>query len=297
MKALLLASLTLLVALILGISGVSSADAAAQDDLPYTFFFTHYEMLGDPNDPDGVRYHSDGKPFAKAPDGSKLTLSGQGGWDPSSQTAQGGGQYTIEDDSGKVTARGSWQVTDFVSFEQLDGWWGMGPEFKEEGWQGPPGSPSFSGFLTLKVNLENQGEGTLVAWCLMPDVSKPDDHQGDGISLTGDNFKFTDFSESEMSYEGVMFYSTDPASDGYVLTSEGNTVRKTATVSSTASATASSTASSTASPTATSSATASASPLPTSGGTSLLWPLTLVAALVLVGSGVAALVLLRRGFS
>jgi hypothetical protein len=276
MKALLLASLTLLVALILRISSVSSAEAAAQDDLPYTFFFTHYEMLGDPNDPEGVRYHSDGQPFAKAPDGSKLTLSGQGGWDPSSQTAQGGGQYIIEDSSGKITAEGSWQVTDFVSFEQLDGWWGMGPEFEEEGWQGPPGSPSFSGFLKLNVHLENQG---------------------DGISLRGDNFKFTDFSESEMSYEGVMFYSTDPASDGYVLTSEGNTVRKTASTSSTASATSSATASSTATSSATSSAMASASPLPTSGGPSLLWPLTLMAAVVLVATGVAALVLLRRGFS
>lgn len=282
------ASLTLLVALTLSISPRSSK-AAAQEDPPYTFFFTHYEMLGDPNDPDGVRYHSDGKPFAKAPDGSKVALSGQGGWDPYSQTAQGGGQYTIEDASGEVTAEGSWQVTDFVSFEQLDGWWGMGPNFKEEGWQGPPGSASFSGFLTLKVSLENQGDGVLVAWCLMPDVSKPDDHQGDGISLTGDDFKFTDFSESEMSYEGVMFYSTDPASDGYVLTSEGNTVRKTASTSSTASATSS--------PTASPSATASASPLPTSGGPSLLWPLTLVAAVVLVTTGVAGLALLRRGFS
>ena len=280
------ASLTLLVALTLSISPRPS-NAAAQDDPPYTFFFTHYEMLGDPNDPDGVRYHFDGEPFAKAPDGSKVTLSGQGGWDPYSQTARGGGQYTIEDASGEVTADGSWRVTDFVSFEQLDGWWGMGPEFKEEGWQGPPGSPSFSGFLTLKVSLEGRGDGVLTAWCLMPDVPKPDDHQGDGISLTGDNFKFTDFSESEMSYEGVMLYAFDPASEGYVLTSEGHTVRKTATTSPTASATAS--------PTASSSASATASPLPTSGGPSLVWPLTLMAALVLVGSGVAALVLMRRG--
>jgi hypothetical protein len=29
-----------------------------------------------------------------------------------------------------------------------------------------------------------------------------------------------------MSLEGVMFYSSDPASDGYVLTPEGTTVRK-----------------------------------------------------------------------
>jgi hypothetical protein len=213
--------------------------AAVQKKLPYTFFFTHYELLGDPNNPTGVRYHNNGKPFAKAPDGSKVTLSGQGGWNPYSKTAEGGGQYTIEDANGEVTAQGSLQVTDFSSFEQLDGWWDMGPEFREEGWQGPPGSPSFSGFLTLKVSLENEGDGTLVAWCIMPGVSpKPGDHQGDGISLTGGDFNFTDFKESEMSLEGVMFYSTDPASSGYVLTSGGTTVRQTASVTPTASATA-----------------------------------------------------------
>jgi hypothetical protein len=278
------ASLTLLVALALSIS-LQPSKVAAQD-LPYTFFFTHYELLGDPNNPEGVRYHSNGKPFAKAPDGSTLTLSGEGGWNPYSQTAQGGGQYTIEDANGEVTTQGSWRVTDFTSFEQLDGWWAMGPEFIEEGWQGPPGSASFSGFLKLEVNLENQGDGVLTAWCIMPGVSpKPGDHQGDGISLTGGDFNFTDFKESEMSLEGVMFYSTDPASEGYVLTSEGTTVRKAATVSPTASATASA------------SATAAASPLPTSGGLSFVWPLTLVVALALVGSGVAALALLRRGNS
>jgi hypothetical protein len=280
----LIASLALLVALTLGDSGVQSK-AAAQADLPYTFYFTHYQLLGNPDNPDGVRYHSNGQPFAKARDGSKITLSGKGGWDPSSQTAQGGGQYTIEDASGELKSEGSWQVTDFVSFEQLDGWWGMGPEFKEEGWQGPPGSPSFSGFLKLNVHLENEGDGVLTAWCLMPDVPKPDDHKGDGISLTGDNFNFTDFSESEMSLEGVMFYSTDPASHGYVLTSDGHTVRKTASDSLRASTSTSS------------SATASASPLPSSGGTPLVWVLSLVATLALVGSSAAAMVLLRRGSS
>ncbi len=288
MKRFLIASLTLVVALTVSTS-IGQSKAAAME-LPYTFFFTHYELLGDPNNPEGVRYHSDGQPFAKAPDGSKIILSGKGGWDPDSQNAQGGGRYTIEDASGKVTAKGSWQVTDFSSFEQLDGWWGMGPEFKEKGWQGPKGSTSFSGFLRLKVHLENKGDGILTAWCLMPDVSKPDDHQGDGISLTGANFDYTDFSESEMSFEGVMFYSSDLASKGYVLTSDRHTVRKTATASSAASATASPTA-------ANPSATASASPLPPSGGPPLIWVLTLVAALVLVGSGGAALALLRRGIS
>jgi hypothetical protein len=235
MKRTLITSLMLLVTLSLGSGALRPSTAAAQGDLPYTFYFTHYELLGDPDNPEGVRYHSNGKPFAKAPDGSKVILSGKGAWNPNSKIAQGGGQYTIKDASGEVKSEGSWRVTDFSSFEQLDGWWGMGPEFREEGWQGPPGSPSFSGFLTLKVNLENQGDGTLVAWCLMPEVlerhphlATPDGHVGDGISLTGGDFKFTDFSENEMSLEGVMFYSTDPASPGYVLTSEGHTARKAA---------------------------------------------------------------------
>lgn len=227
MKTFRIASVTLLLALMLSISLRPSQTAA--EDLPYTFFFTHYELLGEPDNPTGVRYHSSGQPFAKAPDGSSITLSGQGGWDPISQTAQGGGQYTIKDAAGAVTAQGSWQVTDFVSFEQVDGWWGM-PGFKEEGWQGPPGSVSFSGFLTVGVDLENQGDGVLVAWCLMPEVSMPDNHQGDGISLTGGNFDFTDYAESEMSFEGVMFYSADPASTGYTLDAEGNTVPKMAAV-------------------------------------------------------------------
>jgi hypothetical protein len=280
-----------LVVMLMVSNGAWASEKASREDLPYRFFLTHYELLGDPNNPDGVRYHSTGKPFAKAPDGSKIILSGEGGWDPPSKSAQGGGRYTIKDASGDLTARGSWQVTDFSSFEQFDGWWGMGPEFREKGWQGPPGSPSFSGFLTLEVNLENQGNGTLVAWCLMPEVlelhphlANPDGHVGDGISLTGGGFDFADFSETEVSMEGVMFYSTDPTSTGYVLTSEGNAVRKTAADSLTATASASP------------GATATVSPLPTSGGSSLIGPITLVAALVLVGSAVAALALLRQGY-
>jgi hypothetical protein len=212
-------------------STIEPSNAAVQKKMPYTFFFTHYQLLGNPNNPSGVRYHNNGKPFAIAPDGSKVILTGKGGWNPKTDTAKGGGHYTIKGSSGAVKAQGSWRVTDFRSFEQFSGWWGLGPNFKEKGWQGPPGSSSFSGFLTLRVSLENQGKGTLVAWCLMPQVLKkhphlanPDGHVGDGISLTGGKFNFTDFSETEMSLEGLMFYSTDPASGGYVLTPKGTTV-------------------------------------------------------------------------
>src|SRR5215213_10090181 len=54
-------------------------------------------------------------------------------------------------------------------------------------------------------------------------------------------------------------------------------------------------ASPTATASATASATATASPLPTTGGPPLVGPLTWVATLTLIGSGVGALVLLRGG--
>ena len=68
-----------------------------------------------------------------------------------------------------------------------------------------------------------------------------------------------------------------------------------ATASPPGSATASPTASATASPPATASPTAAA--LAATGGPPLVVPLTLVASLVLVGSGVAAVALVRRGAS
>jgi hypothetical protein len=214
-----------------------SSNAAVQGKMPYTFFLTRYEIHGNLNNPSWVRYHNNGKPFAKAPDGSKVILSGKGGWNPKSKNAQGGGRYTIEDASGTVRAKGKWRVTDFSSFEYLSGWWGLGPDFKEKGWQGPPGSSSFSGFLTLKVNLAGQGNGTLVAWCLMteplernPHLVNPDGHVSDGISLTGGKFNFKNFKPNERGgppFDGLMFYSTDPASDwGFVLTPDGHTVPK-----------------------------------------------------------------------
>jgi hypothetical protein len=67
------------------------------------------------------------------------------------------------------------------------------------------------------------------------------------------------------------------------------TASATATASPTASATATATASATAS------ATATASALPTTGGPPLVGPLTWVATLTLIGSGVGAVVLLRGG--
>jgi len=193
-------------------------------DLPYTFFLTRYEMdeSMDTGTMERVRYHSDGQPFAKSPDGSIVTMSGQGSWDPSTRRATGGGRYTITDPAGTVRAQGTWRATSFVAFDKLPGGWDM-PGLKEESWQGPPGSVSFSGFLKANVTLDNLGDGVLEMWCLMPGVAKPGDHESDGISLTGGAFNFTDYHDNEKAPQGVMFYSTNPAEDGYVLTPDGTT--------------------------------------------------------------------------
>jgi hypothetical protein len=138
MKRLLMASLALLLTLALSsIIGRSNAEDQRERELPYTFFFTHYELLGDPNNPDGVRYHSNGKPSAKAPDGSKVILSGKGAWNPKNDIAKGGGHYTIKDSSGAVKAHGSWRVTDFRSFEQFSGWWGWDRISRRKGGRDP----------------------------------------------------------------------------------------------------------------------------------------------------------------
>jgi hypothetical protein len=44
-------------------SSIEPSNAAVQKKMPYTFFLTHYELLGNPNNPDGVRYHNNGKPL------------------------------------------------------------------------------------------------------------------------------------------------------------------------------------------------------------------------------------------
>jgi hypothetical protein len=174
--------------------------------LPFTYFLTHYEMFGSMDNPTGVRYHNNGAPFAKAADGSSIAFTGQGGWDPASRRVSGEGTYTIRNRAGAVRRRGTWRATRFISFLQLPGWWGI-PRFREEGWQGPPGSVSYSGYLKLRVALSGRGTGALTLWCLMPEVRKPKGHIGDGLSFVGSGLRFTRYREQERGTEGVMFYS------------------------------------------------------------------------------------------
>ncbi len=200
--------LSLVAALVVAATAVlaaSSLGAGATDRgtaRPFTFFLTHYTLLGnDPNSPTGVRYQDNGRPSAKAANGSTVVLTGRGGWDPAAGSATGGGTYAVTSAAGAMTAHGTWHPTRFVSFLQLAGWWPKG--FKEVGWQGSRGSPSYSGILTLNVQLSGLGTGVLKLYCLMPGTPKPAGHASDGLTLTGPKLHFT---KQIQSYEGVMYY-------------------------------------------------------------------------------------------
>src|SRR4249920_2634068 len=166
-------------------SAASSDRAGPSAAQPFTFFMTHYVLLGDPNNPTGIRYESTGMPFAETPNGRGIALSGAGGWDPAADLATGGGAYVITDSSGAVTREGTWSVVKFISFLQLPGWWGI-PGFIEEGWQGPSGSPSFSGFLKLRMRAHARPRGSPPARALKPGAPAAGEPRAGGISPQGE---------------------------------------------------------------------------------------------------------------
>lgn len=178
------------------------------ESLPFTFFITRYEYVGNPSNPTGAIFHNDGQEFANASDGSSVIISGQGAWDPAYYLVEGGGIYTIKDPAGVVKAQGWWKAINFTSFLQWPGWVPQG--FTMQGWQGPPGSVSFAGNLTLTVDLENLGNGVLALWCIMVNVPPvvPPPHYSDAMSLIVGGFSFTNSTLMEMNpYDGNMFYT------------------------------------------------------------------------------------------
>ena len=189
----------------------------AEEELPYTFFFSRW--VGDTLVSDGVMQ-------ASAPDGSMMLLTGQGGWDPATGRAVGGGDYTLTGPSGG-TLHGHWRAKEFVAFEYLDGRW---DGEKIDGWQGPPGSVTFSGFLVLTVDLDLLGDAILHTWCVPPEViDKPPGYTHDGMSLTSmlpNPLTLTPLNFTQASQGVVIFYSVDPAAPGYVLDPSGRAVAK-----------------------------------------------------------------------
>lgn len=183
---------------------VARAGRRAPERMPFTFFFTRFEWQGAAH----VAYHSDGAPIARSPSGSTLALSGNGGWDPVSGGAAGGGRYLVRARGGKEVVGGAWRAIRFISFTQLPGW--LPADVQEDGWQGPRGSASFTGILKLAVALESRGRGVLTAWCVMsPDAQRAAGRWWDGVTLVGPRLRFTNFKANEgREAGGVMFYGS-----------------------------------------------------------------------------------------
>ena len=99
----------------------------------------------------------EGPDVATAPDGSTVTLSGDGAFKAGpNQSASGGGEYTVTDPAGNVVASGDWTVTGVLGFVDY-------------GDATPQGLPAFlhGGQLKLAVTLEGYDSGVLKVSCVL----------------------------------------------------------------------------------------------------------------------------------
>jgi len=156
--------------------------------LPIKWFLVHVEFIGTPPNITGAKVTVNGQDLTESMDDSALTTSGSGSFDPTSKQAAGSGNYTIKDKAGAATAQGTWQVTDFVSWQQLPG--EFPPDFKVEGDPPPPGTRPSAGILTVKVKLDNLGDGVMEVHCMLPTTPDPDKKLIEGVRLSVGKFKF-----------------------------------------------------------------------------------------------------------
>jgi MYXO-CTERM domain-containing protein len=193
MKSLLRSTSLFVLALMLGLGALPSNAHAA--DLPYKWFLVHVVFHPDQSKTVGITVTVNGQDLTRAGDGSTLTTTGGGSFDPDSKQADGTGQYTIKDGAGKVTSQGSYQVTGFVSWQQLPG--GFPPGFKVDGdGAAPPGMAPSSGILKLNVKLDKLGDGVMVVNCKLPTTPGAAGLE-EGVVLTVGNFNFTEIVHTE----------------------------------------------------------------------------------------------------
>jgi hypothetical protein len=192
-------------ALVLGLGGLPSNAHAA--DLPDKWFLVHVVFHPDQSKTVGITVTVNGQDLTRAADGSTLITTGGGSFDPDSKQADGTGQYTIKDKSGAVTAQASYQVTGFVSWQQLPG--AFPPGFKVDGdGAAPPGMAPSAGILKLNVKLDKLGDGVMVVNCKLPTTPGAAGLE-EGVVLTVGNFNFTEIVHTEKtapSDERTIFY-------------------------------------------------------------------------------------------
>lgn len=187
--------------------------AAAVAEMPLKFLLIHSVFSPDQENAAAVTVTRDGENLTLLSNSSVLTTSGGGSFDPNSKKADGNGKYSISDNTGTITAQGAWQVVSFVSWQQLPG--SYPPELKVTDSTPPPGTVRSAGILTIKVKLENLGDGEMVVHSKFLNTPDPNDTLLEGTTLAVTNSKFM-----EPAHDGTA--STDEGARFYIPQSAGS---------------------------------------------------------------------------
>ncbi len=199
---------------------LTGAEAIAAE-MPFKFLLIHSVFSPDQENANAVTVTRDGQDLTFPSDGSTLTTSGGGSFNPTSKKADGSGKYAISNNAGTATAQGAWQVVSFVSWQQLPG--GYPADLKVTDSTPPPGTVRSAGILTLKVKLENLGEGEMVVHSKFLNTPDLNDTLLEGITLAVANSKFMEPAHDATSKidEGSRLYV--PTSAGLPLSADSNT--------------------------------------------------------------------------
>lgn len=175
-------------------------------EMPLKFLLIHSLFSPDQENANAVTVTRDGENLTLLSNSSVLTTSGGGSFDPISKKADGKGRYAISNDAGTTTAQGAWQVVSFVSWQQLPG--GYPTEMKVTDSTPPPGTVRSAGILTIKVKLENLGDGEMVVHSKFLNTPDPNNTLLEGITLAVSNSKYMEPAHDETSNtdEGSRFY-------------------------------------------------------------------------------------------
>lgn len=184
------------------VNGASTTDP----QMPFRFILIHSVFSPDQDNPSAVTVTRDGQDLTFPTDTSALVTTGSGWFNPNSKQANGSGQYAIYKNPGEIASQGAWQVTNFVSWQQLPG--GYPAQLKVSDSTPPPGLVRSAGILTLNVKLENVGDGQMVVHSKFLNTPDPNDTLLEGITLATANYKFMEPAHDETSDidEGSRFY-------------------------------------------------------------------------------------------
>ena len=180
--------------------------AAVVAEMPLKFFLIHSVFSPEQENADAVTVTREGRNLTLLSNSSVLTTSGGGSFDPINKKADGNGMYAISNNAGATTAQGAWQVVSFVSWQQLPG--GYPAALKVTDSTPPPGTVRSAGILTLKVKLENLGDGEMVVHSKFLNTPDPSYTLLEGITLAVANSKFMEpaHDETAKTDEGTRFY-------------------------------------------------------------------------------------------